>query len=68
MKFPGRPVPNNAILAALITLTAKVPIEALEKALAQRFRGGMLARNLALARAAAQMVPAGLWKPAFAPH
>jgi pyruvate ferredoxin oxidoreductase gamma subunit len=58
----GKPVPNTALLAALITLTGMMPLEALEKALALRFRDEMLERNLRLIHKAAQMVPAGLWK------
>lgn len=58
----GRPVPNTALLAALVTLTGLIPLEALEKALALRFRDETLAANLRLVRAAAQRVPAGAWK------
>lgn len=62
MEFLGKPIPNTALLAALVTLTEMLPLQALEKALALRFRDETLARNIRLVRKAAQMVPAGLWK------
>jgi pyruvate ferredoxin oxidoreductase gamma subunit len=58
----GKPVPNTALLAALVTLTGLMPLDALEQALALRFRDETLARNVRLMRAAAKTVPAGLWK------
>jgi pyruvate ferredoxin oxidoreductase gamma subunit len=58
----GRPVPNTALLAAFLALTQMLPMTALTGALEQKFRGEVLARNLALIEAAAQQVPAGLWK------
>jgi pyruvate ferredoxin oxidoreductase gamma subunit len=64
MEYLGKPVPNTALLAALLTLTEMLPLQALERALALRFAGEMLERNLSLVRKAAQMVPAGLWKEA----
>jgi pyruvate ferredoxin oxidoreductase gamma subunit len=64
MEYLGKPVPNTALLAALVTLTEMVPLEALEKALALRFRDETLERNIRLVRKAAQIVPAGLWKEA----
>jgi pyruvate ferredoxin oxidoreductase gamma subunit len=64
MEYLGKPVPNTALLAALITLTEMLPMQALEKALALRFSGEMLERNIRLMHTAAQMVPAGLWKEA----
>jgi len=62
MEYLGKPVPNTALLAALVTLTEIVPLGALEKALALRFRDETLERNVRLVRKAAQSVPAGLWK------
>ena len=62
MEYLGKPVPNTALLAALVTLTEIVPLRALEKALALRFSGETLERNVRLVRKAAQIVPAGLWK------
>jgi len=64
MEYLGRPVPNTALLAALVTLTGMLPLDALEKALALRFHDEILERNVRLVRKAAQMVPAGLWKEA----
>jgi pyruvate ferredoxin oxidoreductase gamma subunit len=58
----GKPLPNTALLAAFLTLTELLPLGALEKALARRFREETLERNLALAREAASRVPAGTWK------
>jgi pyruvate ferredoxin oxidoreductase gamma subunit len=62
LEYLGKPVPNTALLAALLTLTEMAPLEALEKAMAQRFRDETLERNIRLARKVAQIVPAGLWK------
>jgi pyruvate ferredoxin oxidoreductase gamma subunit len=64
MEYLGKPVPNTALLAALLTLTEMAPLEALEKALALRFRDETLERNIRLVRKVAQVVPAGLWKEA----
>lgn len=58
----GRPVPNTALLAAFLALTGMLPMSALTGALQQKFRGEILARNLALIEAAAQQVPAGKWQ------
>ncbi len=64
MEYLGRPVPNTALLAALITLTEMLPMRALEAALALRFSGEILERNIRLVHKAAEIVPAGLWKEA----
>ncbi len=58
----GAPVPNTALIAAFLALTELLPLAALEKALARRFEGETLRRNLRLVRQAAARVPAGLWK------
>lgn len=58
----GRPVPNTALLAAFLALTGVLPVEALVKALAERFRGEVLTRNEALVQAAARAVPQRAWK------
>jgi pyruvate ferredoxin oxidoreductase gamma subunit len=58
----GQPIPNTALLAAFLALTDLFPLIALEKALARRFAGDSLKRNLQLMRAAAGRVPAGAWK------
>ncbi|MGO9057066.1 MAG: 2-oxoacid:acceptor oxidoreductase family protein [Candidatus Binataceae bacterium] len=60
--FLGKPVPNTVLLAALITLTGLIPLTALERALALRFHGEMLERNVRLVREAANAVPADLWR------
>jgi Pyruvate/2-oxoacid:ferredoxin oxidoreductase gamma subunit len=39
-----------------------LPMSALTGALQQKFKGDILARNLALIEAAAQQVPAGKWQ------
>ena len=58
----GKRVPNTALLAAFLRLTALLPLSALEAALAARFRGEILERNIRLACAAAEQVGANLWK------
>lgn len=58
----GRPIPNTALLAALIALTGRFPLAALETAIGKRFSGDILERNLTLVRAAAVTVQADAWK------
>ena len=58
----GRPVPNTALLAAFLTLTGLLPHQALIQALAGRFTGGMLERNVNLVEQAASRVPVDMWK------
>ena len=58
----GRPVPNTALLAAFLALTGLLPQQALVKALAERFTGNVLERNVRLAEQAAGLVPAGRWR------
>lgn len=58
----GRPVPNTALMSAFLTLTGVLPLESLIKALGDRFKGDVLARNQALIEAAAGQVQAGLWR------
>lgn len=60
-EFLGRPVPNVALLAALLALTGMMPAEALTKALAHRFKGDVLDRNCALIAAAMDSVTANSW-------
>jgi len=57
----GRPMPNVALLAAFLTATGALPHDALDKALAHRFKGDVLERNRALMARAEASVPAGLW-------
>ena len=61
-EYLGRPVPNTALLAAFVSLTGALPVEALTEALGQRFKGEVLERNRRLVEAAAEEVPAGAWK------
>ncbi|KAA3633355.1 MAG: pyruvate oxidoreductase subunit gamma [Proteobacteria bacterium] len=58
----GRPVPNVALLAGLLSLTGMMPVDALVKALSGRFSGEVLKGNEALAREAAGRVEAGAWR------
>lgn len=57
----GRPVPNVALLSAFLTATGAVPLDALDRALAERFKGDILRRNRKLLERAAATVPAGAW-------
>ncbi len=61
MRLLGEPIPNTVLLAAFLTLTNLLPLDSLERVLAQRFKGDALDRNLQLIREAAARVPAGLW-------
>lgn len=58
----GRPVPNTALLSAFIKLTNLLPQASLSQALAQRFKGDILDKNIALIEAAGTGMSAGLWK------
>ncbi len=58
----GRPMPNTALLAAFLALTDLLPVTGLKDALAQRFKGEVLARNLSLIDRVAAATPPGLWK------
>jgi pyruvate ferredoxin oxidoreductase gamma subunit len=58
----GRPVPNTALLAAFLSLTGELPLSALEQALADRFHGEILERNLQLIQVAAARVSQGQWQ------
>ncbi|MCB1493304.1 MAG: 2-oxoacid:acceptor oxidoreductase family protein [Rhodobiaceae bacterium] len=60
----GRPIPNTALLAALMSLTGRFPISALGTALTKRFSGTTLERNLQLIETAAASVNAGAWQEA----
>lgn len=62
MQHIGRPIPNTALLAALLTLTGDLPVEALAAALKGRFKGKVLENNLALIDQVKGLVPAGAWK------
>ena len=58
----GKPIPNTALLAALLSLTGQFPLSALSTAIEERFDGDLLAHNLALVEQAAKAVPMGLWE------
>lgn len=58
----GRPIPNTALLAALLALTGHIPQQALAAALKGRFHGAVLEKNLSLIERAAGSVTAGAWK------
>lgn len=67
-QYLGHPLPNTALLAAFITLTELLPLEALIKALAHRFSGSLLDNNYRLIRDVVKMVPGSQWKDiAYAP-
>lgn len=66
LEHVGLPVPNTALLAAFLTLTALLPLQALQQALRERFSAKVLEDNLRLVAAAARGVPAGQWKKAYA--
>jgi pyruvate ferredoxin oxidoreductase gamma subunit len=55
-------MPNTALLAAFLTLTNLLPVAGLKDALAQRFKGDVLARNLDLIDQVAAATPTGLWQ------
>ncbi len=62
MAHIGKPIPNTALLAALLTLTGQFPLSALSTALEERFHGEVLEQNLALIEHAETDLPEGLWK------
>jgi pyruvate ferredoxin oxidoreductase gamma subunit len=64
-EYLGRPMPNTALLAAFLSLTEVLPMEAMAKAMSERFKGEVLNKNLRLVEEAAKRVPAGLWKGAL---
>jgi pyruvate ferredoxin oxidoreductase gamma subunit len=61
-KFLGRPLPNTALVAAFLTLTGVCSLEALNKALSQRFAGKILEKNVALIQEIPNNVPTNQWK------
>lgn len=62
MQVLGEPIPNIALLTAFLVLTELIPLASLQKALAHRFEGEALERNLQLMRAAATRVTSAAWK------
>jgi pyruvate ferredoxin oxidoreductase gamma subunit len=64
IQFLGQSIPNTALLAALLTLTDLLPLDALQRVLIHRFEGEALERNLRLMREAAALVSPGSWEDA----
>ena len=58
----GRPMPNSALLGALLALTGLCPLAALEQALEERFPSDTAARNRKAVRMAAERVPEHAWR------
>ncbi len=61
MEAIGKPVPNTALLAALLKVTELFPIDSLAAALRDRFSGEILERNLLLIETVAATVEPGQW-------
>lgn len=61
-QYLGRPVPNTALLSAFLKLTDILPLSSLIQALAERFEGDLLGKNIALIEAVAETIPNNLWK------
>ena len=64
LEVMGRAVPNVPLLAAFLTLTELMPLDALNAALSERFKGAVLEKNLKLVEQASAAVTAGAWKEA----
>ena len=62
LRVLGKPIPNLALLSAFLAATDLMPLAALEKALAHRFQGEELNRNLRLMHEAAAYVTSSSWK------
>ncbi len=62
MQVLGEPIPNVALLAAFLALTELIPLAALQKVVAQRFKDEALERNLRLIHEAAARVTPSTWK------
>ncbi|MDJ1008396.1 MAG: 2-oxoacid:acceptor oxidoreductase family protein [Paracoccaceae bacterium] len=63
----GRPIPNTALLAALLQATGLFPIPSLAAALKDRFSGEVLENNIRLIDRVAASVDKDIWKePAVA--
>lgn len=57
----GRPLPNTALLSALLTLTNMLEKKSLIRSLEERFKGDLLEKNRSLIEAASTAVPGGKW-------
>ncbi len=54
LKFIGRPIPNAALLGAFSELTGVIGLEALSKAIREKFNSDIAERNIQAARAASE--------------
>lgn len=59
MKFVGRPLPNAALLGGFAAISGQISIDAVEKAIHEKFPGKVGESNVAAARAAYESVLAG---------
>jgi pyruvate ferredoxin oxidoreductase gamma subunit len=66
--FLGRPLPNTALIAAFLAMTGVCSLDSLHKALAERFAGTVLEKNLALIQEIPNQVPANHWKESIHAH
>ena len=66
--FLGRPLPNTALIAAFLAMTGVCSLDSLHKALAERFAGTILEKNLALIQEIPNQVPANHWKESIHAH
>ena len=60
LEHVGRPLPNAALLGGFAALTGRISLEALEKAVTERFAGPVGTANAAAARAAHRFVADGV--------
>lgn len=58
----GHSIPNVALVSAFLSLTGLASRDALRCALAERFSGDALEKNLLLAKRSADAVPQGAWR------
>ena len=56
LEYVGRPLPNAALLGGFAALTGRISLDALEKAISERFAGVVGTANAAAARAAFEFV------------
>jgi pyruvate ferredoxin oxidoreductase gamma subunit len=68
MKHVGRPLPNAALLGGFAAISGQISIDAVEKAIAEKFPGKTGENNIAAARAAFESVLASKNKLVEAAH
>ena len=68
MKHVGRPLPNAALLGGFAAISGQISIDAVEKAIAEKFPGKIGENNIAAARAAYESVLTSKNKFAEAAH